>query len=135
MPQVSVKGRASEVSLLQMSTYSGLCALVRLLVFRNGQRAFPLSFVELLKDPKVLKVGVGCYEDGKRLTRDHGLVLSCTVDLRYLAMRQRCCARLPRFVPGDGAFLTASSCLQENGCGQRPEPEVAGCRSAELLSG
>uniref|UniRef100_A0A3P9LS13 Exonuclease 3'-5' domain-containing protein 2 n=1 Tax=Oryzias latipes TaxID=8090 RepID=A0A3P9LS13_ORYLA len=86
---VSVKGRASEVSLLQMSTYSGLCALVRLLVFRNGQRAFPLSFVELLKDPKVLKVGVGCYEDGKRLTRDHGLVLSCTVDLRYLAMRQR----------------------------------------------
>ncbi|XP_024131129.1 exonuclease 3'-5' domain-containing protein 2 isoform X2 [Oryzias melastigma] len=86
---VSVKGRASEVSLLQMSSYSGLCALVRLLAFRDGQQAFPLSFVELLRDPKVLKVGVGCYEDGKRLTRDHGLLLACTVDLRYLALRQR----------------------------------------------
>ncbi|XP_051252166.1 exonuclease 3'-5' domain-containing protein 2 isoform X2 [Dicentrarchus labrax] len=86
---VSVKGRASSVSLLQMATYSGLCVLVRLLAFRGGPQPFPLSLMEVLRDPHILKVGVGCYEDGKRLTRDYGLSLSCTVDLRYLALRQR----------------------------------------------
>ncbi|XP_042357088.1 exonuclease 3'-5' domain-containing protein 2 isoform X2 [Plectropomus leopardus] len=86
---VSVKGRTSAVSLLQMATYSGLCVLVRLLAFRSGQQPFPLSLMEVLRDPHILKVGVGCYEDGKRLTRDYGLSLTCTVDLRYLALRQR----------------------------------------------
>ncbi|XP_034530318.1 exonuclease 3'-5' domain-containing protein 2 [Notolabrus celidotus] len=86
---VSTKGRTSAVSLLQMSSYSGLCVLVRLLGFRSGQQTFPLSFLEVLRDPHILKVGVGCYEDGKRLTRDYGLSLSCTVDLRYIALRQR----------------------------------------------
>lgn len=77
------------MSLVQMSSYSGLCVLVRLLAFRSGQQPFPLSLMEVLRDPHVLKVGVGCYEDGKRLTRDYGLALSCSVDLRYLALRQR----------------------------------------------
>ncbi|KAM7403609.1 hypothetical protein PAMA_004182 [Pampus argenteus] len=86
---VSVKGRASAVSLVQMASYSGLCVLVRLLTFRSGQQPFPLSLIEVLRDPNILKVGVGCYEDGKRLTRDYGLSLTCTVDLRYLALRQR----------------------------------------------
>ncbi|XP_047467327.1 exonuclease 3'-5' domain-containing protein 2 isoform X2 [Mugil cephalus] len=86
---VSVKGRASAVSLLQMASYSGLCVLVRLLAFRSPQQSFPLSLIEVLRDPHILKVGVGCYEDGKRLTRDYGLSMTCTVDLRYLALRQR----------------------------------------------
>ncbi|XP_041669326.1 exonuclease 3'-5' domain-containing protein 2 isoform X2 [Cheilinus undulatus] len=86
---VSVKGRPSAVSLLQLASYSGLCVLVRLLPFRNDLRTFPLSLIEVLRDPHVLKVGVGCYEDGKRLTRDYGLSLTCTVDLRYIALRQR----------------------------------------------
>ncbi|XP_029900437.1 exonuclease 3'-5' domain-containing protein 2 isoform X2 [Myripristis murdjan] len=86
---VSVKGRASVVSLLQMASYSGLCVLVRLLPFRSGQESFPHSLIEVLRNPHILKVGVGCYEDGKRLTRDYGLTLGCTVDLRYLALRQR----------------------------------------------
>ncbi|XP_035465688.2 exonuclease 3'-5' domain-containing protein 2 isoform X1 [Scophthalmus maximus] len=86
---VSVKGQASAVSLLQLASFSGLCVLVRLPPFRSGEQTFPLSFVEVLRDPHVLKVGVGCYEDGKRLTRDYGLSLTCTVDLRYLALRQR----------------------------------------------
>ncbi|XP_029317158.1 exonuclease 3'-5' domain-containing protein 2 isoform X1 [Cottoperca gobio] len=86
---VSVKGRTSAVSLLQMATYSGLCVLVRLLAFRSGPQPFPLSLMEVLRDPHILKVGVGCYEDGKRLTRDYGLSVTCTVDLRYLALRQR----------------------------------------------
>lgn len=72
-----------------MATYSGLCVLVRLQAFRSCQQPFPLSLAEVLRDPRVFKVGVGCYEDGRRLTRDYGLSLSCTVDLRYLALRQR----------------------------------------------
>ncbi|XP_072221487.1 exonuclease 3'-5' domain-containing protein 2 isoform X1 [Leuresthes tenuis] len=86
---VSVKGRAGAVSLLQMATYSGLCVLVRLLAFRSGQQPFPLSLTEVLRHPHILKVGVGCFEDAKRLVRDYGLSLTCTVDLRYLALRQR----------------------------------------------
>ncbi|XP_016424966.1 exonuclease 3'-5' domain-containing protein 2-like [Sinocyclocheilus rhinocerous] len=87
--RVSVKGKASAVSLLQLATFSGRCVLVRLLMFRNAQLPLPEGLVGVLSDPRVLKVGVGCYEDGKRLTHDHGLTLSCTVDLRYLALRQR----------------------------------------------
>ncbi|KAL0969483.1 hypothetical protein UPYG_G00227900 [Umbra pygmaea] len=83
---VSMKGKASLVSLLQMASYSGLCVLVRLQSFRTG---LPLSLKEVLRDPHILKVGVGCYEDGKRLTQDYGLALGCTLDLRYLALRQR----------------------------------------------
>ncbi|XP_068194331.1 exonuclease 3'-5' domain-containing protein 2 isoform X2 [Antennarius striatus] len=85
---VSVKGKVSTVSLLQMATYTGLCILVRLQTFRNGQQPLPFGLMEILRDPHILKVGVGCYEDGKRLMRDYGLSLSCTLDLRYLALRQ-----------------------------------------------
>ncbi|XP_061105545.1 exonuclease 3'-5' domain-containing protein 2 isoform X1 [Conger conger] len=88
-PYVSVKGKAGSVSLLQMASYTGLCALVRLPRFRVSGRPLPDSLLGVLRDPRVLKVGVGCYEDGKRLTRDYGLALGCTVDLRYLALRQR----------------------------------------------
>ncbi|XP_072314196.1 uncharacterized protein [Eucyclogobius newberryi] len=38
---VSVKGKASAVSLLQMASYSGRCILVQLLHFRNSQQPFP----------------------------------------------------------------------------------------------
>lgn len=58
--------------------------------------------MEVLRDPRLFKVGVGCYEDGKRLARDYGLALSCTVDLRYLALRQKYSLFLvfyPRFIP------------------------------------
>ncbi|XP_052437090.1 exonuclease 3'-5' domain-containing protein 2 isoform X1 [Carassius gibelio] len=87
--RVSVKGKASAVSLLQLATFSGRCVLVRLLAFHKAQLPLPEGLVGVLSDPRVLKVGVGCYEDGKRLAHDHGLTLSCTVDLRYLALRQR----------------------------------------------
>lgn len=88
-PQVSFKGKASAVSLLQLATFSGRCVLVRLLAFRDARLPLPKSLIGVLSDPRVLKVGVGCYEDGKRLVHDHGLTLECTVDLRYLALRQR----------------------------------------------
>ncbi|KAM9465756.1 exonuclease 3'-5' domain-containing protein 2 isoform 3-T10 [Clarias gariepinus] len=87
--RVSIKGKACAVSLLQMATYSGRCMLVRLLPFRDAQLPLPNGLLQVLRDSRVLKVGVGCYEDSKRLASDHGLALVCTVDLRYLALRQR----------------------------------------------
>ncbi|KAB5562274.1 hypothetical protein PHYPO_G00016030 [Pangasianodon hypophthalmus] len=87
--RVSIKGKACAVSLLQMATYSGRCMLVRLLAFRDAQLPLPKGLLQVLRDSHVLKVGVGCYEDGKRLVSDHSLALVCTVDLRYLALRQR----------------------------------------------
>ncbi|KAL4656175.1 exonuclease 3'-5' domain-containing protein 2 isoform X1 [Arapaima gigas] len=86
---VSVKGKPGLVSLLQMATYTGLCVLLRLPLLHSAGQSLPHSLVKILNDARVLKVGVGCYEDGKRLARDYGLSLSCTVDLRYLVMRQR----------------------------------------------
>lgn len=72
-----------------MATYSGRCVLVRLRALGGGQRPFPLSLTELLRDPRVFKVGVGCHDDGRRLARDYGLSLCCAVDLRCLALRQK----------------------------------------------
>uniref|UniRef100_A0A8C7CUT7 Exonuclease 3'-5' domain-containing protein 2 n=1 Tax=Oncorhynchus kisutch TaxID=8019 RepID=A0A8C7CUT7_ONCKI len=86
---VSVNGKSSAVSLLQMTSYSGLCVVVRLQLLRGSQQDFPLSLKERIMLFNASIVGVGCYEDGKRLTRDYGLSLGSTVDLRYLALRQR----------------------------------------------
>ncbi|TRZ02659.1 hypothetical protein DNTS_024395, partial [Danionella cerebrum] len=86
---VSIKTRPSLVSLVQIATFSGRCVLVRLLEFQDAGVDLPQTLLGLLSNPRVLKVGVGCYEDGKRLAQDHGLSLSCTVDLRHLALRQR----------------------------------------------
>ncbi|XP_061551994.1 exonuclease 3'-5' domain-containing protein 2 [Phycodurus eques] len=84
---VSEKGRAQVVSLLQMASYSGRCVLVRLPAFGDAQ--LPPDLMEVLRDPHVLKAGVGCHDDGKRLTRDYGVSLTSTVDLRHLALRQK----------------------------------------------
>ncbi|KAL2099300.1 hypothetical protein ACEWY4_005780 [Coilia grayii] len=85
---VSIKGKPSPVSLLQVATYTGQCTLLRLHLFRNSPGPLPSTLVDLLSDLHVLKVGVGCYDDGKRLAHDHGLVLRRAVDLRFLALRQ-----------------------------------------------
>lgn len=86
---VSVKGKAGPVALLQMSTFSGLCVAIRLLKFRGDEQTVPRSLLDILQDDSILKAGVGCYEDACKLMRDYGITVNCTVDLRYLAMRQR----------------------------------------------
>ncbi|NXU52900.1 EXD2 protein, partial [Turnix velox] len=86
---VSVEGKANPVSLLQMASSSGLCILVRLpRLLANGQ-TIPKTLVDIMADSAVLKVGVGCWEDACKLLRDYGIPVKGSVDLRYLAMRQR----------------------------------------------
>ncbi|XP_034935215.1 exonuclease 3'-5' domain-containing protein 2-like [Chelonus insularis] len=71
----------SSVSLLQLATNNGLCAL-----FRLGKIGYvPLKLKELLANKCIIKVGVGSFEDGKRLTSDYGCTVVGTIDLRLLA--------------------------------------------------
>ncbi|KAM6275146.1 exonuclease 3'-5' domain-containing protein 2 isoform 2-T2 [Porphyrio hochstetteri] len=86
---VSVEGRANPVSLLQMASSSGLCVLVRLPRLVASGQAIPKTLLDIMADGAVLKVGVGCWEDACKLLHDYGFPVKGSVDLRYLAMRQR----------------------------------------------
>lgn len=86
---VSVEGKANPVSLLQLASHSGFCVLIRLPKITYGGQTLPRSLLDVLVDSSILKVGVGCYEDGRKLLHGYGITVCGTVDLRYLAMRQR----------------------------------------------
>ncbi|CAM5150841.1 unnamed protein product [Natator depressus] len=86
---VSVEGKASPVSLLQMASSSGFCILVRLPRLVSSGQTVPKSLLDILADSTILKVGVGCWEDSCKLLQNYGLAVKGSVDLRYLAMRQR----------------------------------------------
>ncbi|XP_048341438.1 exonuclease 3'-5' domain-containing protein 2 isoform X2 [Sphaerodactylus townsendi] len=84
----SFEGKAKPVSLLQMAASSGLCVLLRLPRLTSGEKTLPKALLEILADGGILKVGVGCWEDGCKLLHDYGVTVRGSVDLRYLAMRQ-----------------------------------------------
>ncbi|XP_064316110.1 exonuclease 3'-5' domain-containing protein 2 isoform X1 [Phalacrocorax carbo] len=86
---VSVEGKANPVSLLQMASSSGLCVLVRLPRLVASGHTIPKTLLDIMADSTVLKVGVGCWEDACKLLHDYSLPVKGSVDLRYLAMRQR----------------------------------------------
>ena len=60
---VSQDGKVSPVSLLQLSTISGLCVLVRLCVMDN----LPSSLKEILAKEDIYKVGVAVIDDKSKL--------------------------------------------------------------------
>ncbi|KAF7995039.1 hypothetical protein HCN44_004511 [Aphidius gifuensis] len=69
------------VTLLQLATDNGVCAL-----FRIGKIGFvPPKLKELLSNKSILKIGVEPFEDGKKLTRDYGCRVFGTLDLRTFA--------------------------------------------------
>ncbi|KAM4013258.1 exonuclease 3'-5' domain-containing protein 2 [Anomaloglossus baeobatrachus] len=86
---VSVDGRANPISLLQMASHSGFCVLVRLPRLVSASGTIPNTLVALLASSDVLKVGVGCWDDGSKLMNEYGLSVKGIVDIRYLAMRHR----------------------------------------------
>lgn len=86
--QVNLEGKASPLSLLQMASPSGFCALVRLPRLIYGGRTLPRTLLDILADGAILKVGVGCSEDANKLLQDYGLIVRGCLDLRYLAMKQ-----------------------------------------------
>ncbi|KFW05554.1 PREDICTED: exonuclease 3'-5' domain-containing protein 2 [Eurypyga helias] len=86
---VSVEGRPNPVSLLQIASPSGLCILVRLPRLVASGQTIPKTLLNIMADSAVLKFGVGCWEDACKLLDDYGLPVRGTVDVRYIAMRQR----------------------------------------------
>ncbi|XP_069494690.1 exonuclease 3'-5' domain-containing protein 2 isoform X2 [Ambystoma mexicanum] len=72
-----------------MASHSGLCVLVRLPRLVSGATHIPKTLLNVLANGSILKVGVGCRDDGFKLLQDYGLSVNGTVDLRYLAMRHR----------------------------------------------
>ncbi|XP_047740326.1 exonuclease 3'-5' domain-containing protein 2-like [Hyalella azteca] len=75
---VTGTGIRRPVALVQLATHTGLCVLVRLSQLTDLSE----KFLDLLRDPMVLKIGVGCAEDCKLLLQDRGIVVNGAVDLR-----------------------------------------------------
>ncbi|KRX97772.1 Exonuclease 3'-5' domain-containing protein 2 [Trichinella pseudospiralis] len=76
----SSNANCRNVSLVQFATAFGVCILVRL-----SQMNTPTSsFVMLLENSKVMKVGLGIEQDVKRLYLDYGIVVRGKFDVRYL---------------------------------------------------
>lgn len=81
--------KAKPVSLLQLAACNGLCLLLRLPQLTSGGQVLPKTLLEVLADGKILKVGVGCWEDASKLFHGYSVTVKGTVDLRYLALRHR----------------------------------------------
>lgn len=78
---MSVTGKKRPVALLQIASHKGLCALIRLCKIRQ----IPLELREFLEDESILKVGIVPNNDSIYLTRDYGVRVASTFDLRFLA--------------------------------------------------
>jgi exonuclease 3'-5' domain-containing protein 2 len=78
---LTVSGKRRPVSLLQLSSHTGLCALFRLC----HMKAIPLELRELLEDDSILKVGVAPNDDAAHMAYDFSVGVASTLDLRYLA--------------------------------------------------
>lgn len=78
---VTVQGSRRPVALLQLSTYTGLCGLIRLC--KLGK--MPPELRTILEDEDIVKVGVSPQDDAKYLSSDYAVGVASTLDLRYLA--------------------------------------------------
>ncbi|XP_051872329.1 exonuclease 3'-5' domain-containing protein 2 isoform X2 [Pristis pectinata] len=87
--EVSVKGKANPVSLLQIASYSGSCLLIRMPQMTRSSCLLPKTLLRMLGDDNILKVGVDAFEDGCRLLRDYCVTVKGCLDLRYLVTQQR----------------------------------------------
>ncbi|XP_068948105.1 exonuclease 3'-5' domain-containing protein 2 isoform X2 [Petaurus breviceps papuanus] len=72
-----------------MASPTGRCVLLHLPKLISGKAALPQTLLAILKDSRILKVGVGCWEDANKLLQDYDLIVRGCLDLRNLAMKQR----------------------------------------------
>ncbi|XP_026726629.1 exonuclease 3'-5' domain-containing protein 2 [Trichoplusia ni] len=78
---VTEKSKRQPVALIQLSSFDGYCALIRL----SEIKAMPACLKDLLEDETIYKVGVAPKDDGKYLLIDYSVVIKSTLDLRHLA--------------------------------------------------
>lgn len=69
------------MALLQIASHKGLCALIRLCKIQQ----IPIELREFLEDESILKVGIVPNNDSIYLSRDYGVRVASTFDLRFLA--------------------------------------------------
>ncbi|ESO08802.1 hypothetical protein HELRODRAFT_190612 [Helobdella robusta] len=90
------------ISLIQLSTSSGLCLLIRIKILLDKENVFPQSLADILRDKRILKVGVASIEDGQKLHRDYNIECKGCLDLRYVVLR----CRLAKISPGGLKYLS-----------------------------
>eukprot|EP00457_Paulinella_chromatophora_P001898 gb/GEZN01001900.1/.p1 GENE.gb/GEZN01001900.1/~~gb/GEZN01001900.1/.p1 ORF type:complete len:872 (-),score=132.28 gb/GEZN01001900.1/:97-2712(-) len=76
-------GDGSRVAVVQLS-FKDVTLVIQL--SEMGEQ-IPSSLRALLEDSTVIKVGVGCIQDGSKLRRDHGITVSGCVELAQLVAR------------------------------------------------
>jgi exonuclease 3'-5' domain-containing protein 2 len=97
---LTVGGKRRPVSLLQLSSHRGLCALFRLC----HMQGIPPELRELLEDDNILKVGVAPSDDAAHMAKDYSVGVASTMDLRFLAELAGC--------KGEGLAKMADEYLQ-----------------------
>ncbi|XP_055322326.1 uncharacterized protein LOC129578174 [Sitodiplosis mosellana] len=75
-----------KVALLQLATYRGLCALIRLCKMKT----IPVELQAILEDENILKVGIMPHKDGNRLGNNYRVEVSGILDLKHLAKKCKC---------------------------------------------
>ncbi|KAL4231962.1 Exonuclease 3'-5' domain-containing protein 2 [Mactra antiquata] len=79
------EGSRFPVALIQLATYDGFCVLIRIFLMDD----IPETLSSILADKRILKVGVASRDDGRKLTKDYGLIVRGCVDLRHILARTR----------------------------------------------
>ncbi|KAL4707168.1 hypothetical protein ACJJTC_018903 [Scirpophaga incertulas] len=80
---VTIDGKRNPVSLVQLSSYDGYCALIRL----NHLKQVPDSLKEFLEDTEIYKVGVAPSQDANYLFCDYSVGLRSTLDIRHIVLK------------------------------------------------
>jgi ribonuclease D len=76
------RGIRQEVGMLQLATNRGFCVLIRLC---NLQNKIPPELKDILRDPHIIKVGVGSHRDTIFIQHDFDILIRGTLDLSALA--------------------------------------------------
>ncbi|KAB7496811.1 Exonuclease 3'-5' domain-containing protein 2 [Armadillidium nasatum] len=86
---VHTNGKRKPVALMQLATYSGYCVLIRLNCLQGD---LPSTLQDILKDRKIIKVGVSCGMDASYLANDYGVNVGWICDIWLLKDNLKICS-------------------------------------------
>merc|ERR1712136_72535 len=77
---VNFHGKTKPVAMIQLASYRGVCALVRVCCLST----IPMTLKNILADPGIFKVGVATWEDATKLKKDMNIHVQGVYDIRNL---------------------------------------------------
>jgi len=77
---VNFNGKTKPVAMIQLASYRGVCALVRVCCMST----IPPTLRDILSDPGIFKVGVATWEDAIKLKKDMNIHVQGVYDIRHL---------------------------------------------------